>query len=308
MTINSGATLTADRLQLAQDAGSTGTLNLNDGGTLIVSDTTDTAVSSGGGTATFNFAGGTLKSNGSNSLTVTSNATLAAGTTSTIDTDGQTGTVSGILSGAGSLTKSGSGTLILSGTNTYTGATTLSAGSLLINGSTANSAFTINAGTLGGAGTVGALTVNSGGTLAPGNSPGIVNVTGNLILNSGSIIAMELAGAGGTPGTDFDQIAVTGTMTAGGTLNVTALNDFTPAVGQSFQLFNASSIGGTFSAINLPTLSGATWNTTALYTSGTLSVVTSAVPEPASAAILLALLALGFTTTRRPRRIETTLQ
>ncbi len=222
------------------------------------------------------------------------------------------------------LTKAGAGTLTLAGTLTYTGATTISGGTLALGASaslasssgldlgaggildlTAKSGgFALGSGqTLSGTGTINlaaSQTLTLAGTLAPGNSPGITTVNGNLVIDSSAIIAMELAGSGGVAGTDFDQIVVTGTMTAGGTLNVTAIDDFTPSIGQSFQLFNASSIGGTFATINLPTLSGATWNTSALYSTGALSV--SAVPEPGSFALLFGVAALGFTATRRRRR------
>ena len=68
-------------------------------------------------------------------------------------------------------------------------------------------------------------------------------------------------------------------MTFGGTLNV---NNVGGALvnGDTFDLFNWGSTSGTFSAVNLPGLDpGLTWDDTALYTTGTITVV----PEPRAA-------------------------
>ncbi len=59
-----------------------------------------------------------------NSLAGTGAVELNTGITLTTG-DGNTQTISGIISGAGNLTKVGSGTLTLSGTNTYSGITTI---------------------------------------------------------------------------------------------------------------------------------------------------------------------------------------
>src|SRR5262249_1855385 len=133
----------------------------------------------------------------------------AATTTSTLTVglSGGSGTFSGVLqdgSGKLALTKSGAGTETLSVPNTYTGATTINGGTLLVDGSTASgSAVAVNnGGILGGTGTVnGTVTVNSGGHLAPSDSPGILT-TGALSFSSGSTFDVEIGG--NTPGT-YDQ-------------------------------------------------------------------------------------------------------
>lgn len=74
---------------------------------------------------------------------------------------GNTNTLSGVISGAGSLSQSGVGTIILNGNNSYTGATTVSAGKLFVNGNSisASGDVSVNASaTLGGTGTLGANT------------------------------------------------------------------------------------------------------------------------------------------------------
>lgn len=101
-----------------------------------------------------------------------------------------------------------------------------------------------NTATLGGTGTVGAVTVNSGGTLAPGTSPGIIN-TGNLSLTSGSSLEIELNGT--MVGTQYDQVNVTGTVNLGGG-NLDVGLGFVPPDGFSFIIINndgADAVTGT---------------------------------------------------------------
>ena len=121
----------------------------------------------------------------------------------------------------GGLVKLGAGTLTLSGANTYTGGTIVSNGTLLITGNNGPSAITINSGaTLGGTGSIaGLVTVNGSGIISPGTSAGTLTINNNLILNSGSVLNFEL-------GTTSDKVVVTGNLTLGGTLNVSALSGF----------------------------------------------------------------------------------
>ena len=110
----------------------------------------------------------------------------------------------------GSLIKSGAGSLVLSGDSTYRGATTVNGGLLAVNGSL-TSAVTVNQdGTLGGNGRIAALSVNSGGRVAPGNSVGTLQVAGDVNLGAGSTYAVEL-----TP-TSSDRIVAGGKAILGG--------------------------------------------------------------------------------------------
>ena len=122
------------------------------------------------------------------------------------------------------LTKAGSGTLTLDGANTYSGVTAVSAGSLVVNGSIATSSLTTvqDGGILSGSGTVGALTVASSGTLAPGNGPGALAVTGNLTWLAGGNYNWQLANALGSSGSAWDTVNITGA------LNLTALSSASP--------------------------------------------------------------------------------
>lgn len=85
-----------------------------------------------------------------------------------------------------------------------------------------NASFS-NGATVTGNGTMEANVTVNGGVIAPGNSPGKIAVKGNLTLNTGAILRMEVAGSA------HDQILQSGdgtTVTLGGTLSLTTISDF----------------------------------------------------------------------------------
>jgi fibronectin-binding autotransporter adhesin len=72
----------------------------------------------------------------------------------------------------------------------------------------------LGAATLGGSGVIGGpLMVN--GTLAPGNSPGTLTVSNDLVVNDGAVLQYQL-------GASSDLTVVGGNLTLGGTLNITS--------------------------------------------------------------------------------------
>jgi fibronectin-binding autotransporter adhesin len=174
--------------------------------------------------------------------------------TASIGSDAGTMTLSGAISGMATddeLSKTGAGTLTLSNSNAYSGATTVNAGELLVNGSVLDSAITVNSGgTLGGDGSVPAATVQSGGFLSSGDSPGTLAAT-SLSLATGAAFIEQLGGT--TAGSQYDQTVIPagGSVALGGaTLNISFLGGFLPAVGQQFILIDnesGSSVVGTFS-------------------------------------------------------------
>lgn len=189
------------------------------GGTLQVSADANLGAAAGGLT----FSGGTLRTTAS--FASARNASLTGA--GTISTDaGTTFSLDGLISGTGGLAKSGAGILTLSGNNSYAGATNVNAGTLRINGdqSAATGLVTVASGaTLGGAGTIGgSVNVLNGGILAPGNSPGTLNIDGNLSLAGGSVLNFEFGEAGVAGGALNDLINVGGDLTLDGTINVTS--------------------------------------------------------------------------------------
>jgi fibronectin-binding autotransporter adhesin len=298
LTLSNSAALNCGTLDVARNAngntfGSVGVVNL-DGGILTVgsvgtatanSQTGPPSLSGANPSATFNFNGGTLKASGNNVTNFFQGSLIApiipitalvkAG--GAIISDGgfaitiATPLIHDSTLGAtadGGLIKSGAGTLALTGTNTYTGGTTVSNGVLAVDGSlAAGSAVTVTAaGTLSGNGTIGGnVTVN--GTIAPGTTTNAATLTalGNVTI-AGTITAkLDLNNSAN------DELVVGGALTYGGTLNVILLSG-TPALNQTFKLFNATSESGSFVATNLPALTaGLAWNFNP--SSGVLSVV-----------------------------------
>jgi autotransporter-associated beta strand protein len=189
--------------------------NTYSGGTAINSGVLAVAADANLGAASggLAFGGGTLQF--LSGFTSNRAVTLNAGG-GTFDTNGNTATLAGTISGAGGLTKIGAGALTLTGTNTYSSATTVNAGTLFVNGSIANSAVTVNSGaTLAGIGTVGATTINSGGIFAPGTSPGTMTVQGNLAFQSGALYLVQV-----NPSTaSSTNVTAGGSATLAGTVN-----------------------------------------------------------------------------------------
>src|SRR5262249_41614276 len=102
---------------------------------------------------------------------------------------------------------------------------------------------------------------NNGGTIAPGHSPGITQVNGDLTLNSGTL-EIEI---GSTRVGQYDKVLVSGVTHLGGTLKVDLVDlgggVFVPQLGDTFGILASSlGTGGAFDAFDLPTLgAGLAW-------------------------------------------------
>lgn len=170
-------------------------------------------------------------------------------------------------------TKTGAGVLALMNpfASLYDGTTTVSAGTLLVsnvNGSaTGTGAVVVNSGaTLAGSGILnGPVTVY--GILAPGASIGTLTVTNDVTLVAGSTNIMEIHKATGPVYTADKLRVITGTLTLGGTLVVTATGE-PLAAGDVFDLFDGT-LAGSFTALVLPEAPpGTHWDTSQLAPGG----------------------------------------
>ncbi len=207
----------------------------------------------------------TLDASGTGAVNFTSTASPAYGTAAQTRTLILTGTntdnntlaanIGNNTTGAVSLTKNGGGKWVLSGDNAYTGPTAVNDGTLLVDGdqSAATGAVSVAGGaTLGGIGVIGGtVTVNEGGTLAPGDSPGTLAIGGDVAMGSGSIYLWEL-------GATADTVDVTGslTLTAGWTLTLAGTG--TPS-GQ-YPLFTYGTLVGDFTAPASIDYGGTDWS------------------------------------------------
>ena len=184
--------------------------NTYSGGTVITDGTLQVARD-----ANLGAAGGSLLLNGGTLATTSSFETARATTvaqTGAIDVASNTALLlTGAFSGNGDFTKLGNGLLTLQGDNSgFTGQTRVSAGQLVINGQLGGSLTLGKGSMLGGNATVGSthstLTVESGATLSPGNSIGLVSVNGDLVMQSGATFVVETDPAGSAA----DRVHVTG--------------------------------------------------------------------------------------------------
>jgi uncharacterized repeat protein (TIGR01451 family) len=165
------------------------------------------------------------------------------------------GTV-GVFNNQGTSTKSaGTATTSMAIVLTNTGTLTVAAGRLAITnsgsagGTTVAGLLDIQGGVLNGTGTINA-DVNNAGAINPGLSPGLISISGNYTQSSGGSLNVEIGGL--IPGSDFDQISETGDVTLDGALNVSLINGFAPADGNSFTIINnqgSNPVSGNFAGL-----------------------------------------------------------
>lgn len=151
---------------------------------------------------------------------------------------------------------SNQGTLTMTGTGSVGGSATFNnQGTFINNGTLTASSLSLGSGaTYKGSGTLTGNLFNNGGTVAPGNSPGTMNITGNYTQGSGGTLLMEIGGlTQGVTSNGYDWLNVSGTATLGGTLQISHFGGFAPVVGNTFNLVNAAGgVSGTFGTVSQP--------------------------------------------------------
>jgi hypothetical protein len=170
-----------------------------------------------------------------------------------------------------------------------------------------NGVFDVQNGELRGSGVIVGTVVNSGGTVAPGSSPGSLIVDGNYTQQQAALLSLEIGGS--LPGMDYDQFKVTGNATIAGGIEIEFIDGFLPRVGDRFDLIQADGSLNLASDIEINVLGVPNaFRYTTNINDGMFSMEVLNVPEPASftLSMMTAVIAMRWirsarSTRRRPR-------
>ncbi len=105
----------------------------------------------------------------------------------------------------------------------------------------------LEGGVLSGSGMIGGSLTNSGGFVSPGNSPGKISIVGNYVQGVDGTLIVE---DGGPYPNEYDQLAVTGTATLGGKLEVKLIDGYEPDPLDTFAPIGAGSVSGSFASVS----------------------------------------------------------
>jgi hypothetical protein len=260
-TQSGGTNTVANQLSLGGPAGN-GTYNLNDGVLwAAIGAIGDASTGSGisiqsGGVSVFNtinvgtFGEGAVELTGGGLSASNERVGALAGSIGTFTQSGGINTVSD--------------TLTIAWLSGSTGNYTLSGGLLDATDIVVNvgGSFSFEGGTLVVDNFTGEL-INTGGILAPGNSPGTTVITSDYTQLVDGIFEVEIGGF--LQGVEYDWLNVGGSAILGGTLDVSLFDFgsglFEPSLGDSFDILTAETIEGEFDILTLALLGdGLKWD------------------------------------------------
>ncbi len=246
MLIDQGASAQCAESFIGDGSTSTGTMTVRGTGTTF--NATDELAVAYNGRGTLNVESGAHVSTGAlfvgalnaanGDATVTGSGSLLSATNMTIG-GGQAGRLtianSALAQAIGAVTIQPTGSAILSG------------------GTLTALAVNLSGGALKGSG-VAIAPVSNAGTVSPGASAGLLTVQGTYSQSAAGALKIELGGT--TSGMQYDRLAISGAATLNGTLNVSFIDGYLPRGTEVFTILTASSISGTFSTVNLPSVPG----------------------------------------------------
>lgn len=163
------------------------------------------------------------------------------------------GSFSGAIAGTGALSVSGGGRLLITGDATaFRGLTEVEDATLLLGSSLGGSARIGRAGRLGGSATIGTgagstVTIAAGGTIAPGYSPGIITVNGNLVIEADARYEVETGSA--SIGSDLIRVTGEARINGGTVIHVSTSGGFDPST--AYQILTADAgVTGRFAGVD----------------------------------------------------------
>jgi hypothetical protein len=157
----------------------------------------------------------------------------------------------------------------------------------------------------GNGGTVAADVHLDGGTLAPGNTPGTMQIDGDYLMTDGELV-IEVAGLAAG---QFDVVEITGSADLlGGTILFQFIDGFLPSAGDMIEFLTAAgpiavdAVNFAFAGLAAGFLFDVDFSTEGLLLTALNDGLTVAVPEPASFLLFLSGLGLVVAIAQRRRR------
>jgi|GEM_PF-756610 len=213
--------------------GGTASLTLGGSNSLVDSIEGGTVRLIAGGAAINRLSGGQVEVAAA-SLIIAASGSPAISVAGGAVTEIQSGYVGGSITGAGVIRKTGSGTLTLAGTSSHSGTTLVDDGRLQVTGISGTGTIIVAPdASIGGTGRVaGPLRLEPQATMSPGLRLGTIS-TADIEIAGGANLDWELGDSKGSPGSGWDVVDSTGTLT------LTAANSRTPV------LIRAITVAGT---------------------------------------------------------------